>query len=254
MKKVLIIGNGISRLSYQKEIEEFDGERWSCNYSFIDFGHMVTRMNGELKTFKDSVEYREKNGCSYKIIADPKLSPYSDEPYQSDEKYRKDSGTSLVAEALHRGYDVYCVGFDLGGHDVYSPKHNKIGKGGWVTRWRIIIEDFGHDRIHFIGHDHLPFLLSNEPANTYAKKYMKNQSHIPTPEFQEVFKDLDESRLDRVMKYLRFETVVNISKRDYTFRDGLFRSGEKRMMPSGEAEDLTNRYPREFKIMEEKQK
>lgn len=172
VETVLILGNGLSRLAFHEAILAHDGPVWGCNRVFIDYGARLTAIAGHADVMEEARVWREKHGQTYDIFG-------IDEALTCPELYRKDTGSTLVAEALTRGYNVIACGFDLGGADVYSPGHEKKNKTTWVTRWRLIFSKFGPERVTFWGHDHKPFLLSYRPANEYSKAYTRGKAHLP---------------------------------------------------------------------------
>lgn len=90
-----------------------------------------------------------------------------------------DSGTAFVIHAIEEGYDeIYLIGFDLGGKDIYQHKHHLRNKKSWVKNWRYILEKYGLDKVHFIGYDHKKILLSKLPDDYYAKQYMRGKDHL----------------------------------------------------------------------------
>jgi hypothetical protein len=195
LKKVLILGNGKSRLKYKDFVKKWDGEIWACNRAFLELASgdipRINRLTGDSDALVIASEYRQKHGLKFEIYI---RKPFQGEHVRGEKKlftinpkYIKDSGTTWVCQALIEGYDqIYCVGFDLGGPDIYIAQHEKLNKKIWVERWRQIAQDFGLDKIIFVGLDHKPFILSNKPSDTYAKQYMNNNISQPRQ-----FKQLD---------------------------------------------------------------
>jgi hypothetical protein len=142
MKAVLILGNGISRLEFDDKIRAFTGDIWACSRAYIDYGDIISALAGHGDVMQEAKDNRDIHGHKYRIFG-------IDEHYTCFDLFRKDTGTTLVAEALTRGHDVIVCGFDLGGLDLYSPGHEKKNKSTWVQRWRILFREVGHDRITF---------------------------------------------------------------------------------------------------------
>jgi len=224
VKKVLILGNGISRLSYDGFIRSWDGEVWGSNWIFTEYGEILTRLNGHIEPMKAAAEARKKDGHSYQIWGGHlgKLSVV-DKDFTCPHEYRKDSGTTHVAQALHEGFEkIVCCGFDLGGPDVLSPDMAMQDKRSWVRRWRAIANKWGLERIEFIGFDHKPYILSDRPDYEYQNRYKRNRPHIPDADYYQAFEKHTGEKAVRVIgdgdmvkvKYLRgtkvgFETEYN---------------------------------------------
>lgn len=187
MKRVLIIGNGTSRLNYKQFIKNWKDEIWACNRAFKELitGELprLDRLMGDKNALREASDFRRKNKFNFKIYARKQFHANhisGDKEFITiPEKYIKDSGTTFVVQALVEGYDeIVLVGFDLGGPDIYVANHEKRNKKMWVDRWRQIARDFGLDRIIFIGTDHKKFILSKLPADTYLKKYVNGINHL----------------------------------------------------------------------------
>lgn len=238
-------------MSFDKDIRLFSGERWACNYAYTDYGLILNRISGHSEIFPAMAEWREKNNAHFKIMGgESPFKEYVDIPYTCDEKYHKDTGTTLLAQALHEGYDVYCVGYDLGGHDVYSPGLKDQNKASWVKRWRIILRDFGHERVHFLGYDHKQFLLSNKPDNYYAKQYQKKKPHIDSAVYRGVYYTWKQKNIEG----LPMATLINKGKREWElYKKGpKIKSGESITIDEATAKKYAGLYPKEFTFISEK--
>jgi hypothetical protein len=172
-----------------------------------------------------------------------------DEEFTCETIYQKDTGSTLVAEALTRGYDVICVGFDLGGADIYSPGHEKKNKSSWVTRWRLIFTNFDPDRVTFWGYDHKPFILSHRPANEYALKYTRGSAHIPCDIYKKALKDW-KNDYSRVWNNIPLVYLRNVGARDWSFQESPEKllCGERIKIPECVAQKYVSAYKKEFVI------
>jgi len=164
VKEVLILGNGASRIFYRDFINKWEGEMWACNRAYRDFGQDLTRLTGHQKVLAEAEKFRDVNGWKYEIWGGHHGAILSENwhRFSAPVELLKDSGSTLVAQALEEKYDKILVcGFDFGGFDLYSPieKQNKVN---WVQRWRNIALRYGLDSVIFIGYDHKPYLLSGE--------------------------------------------------------------------------------------------
>lgn len=189
--RVLIVGNGISRLAYQAEILAYKGEVWACNYAYKEFPDIITRLTGHDFSLVDAQAYKDEHGSKFDIYSGPIAQKRKEwKLFTCPPQWLRDSGTTMVAQALHEGYDVDLVGFDLGGPDVHALKQYQQDKTSWVRRWAEIVEQWGADRLHFIGYDHLPYLkeviLDPSRAKDYARAYKARRPHIATDEYRKI--------------------------------------------------------------------
>ena len=189
--RVLIVGNGISRLGYEDYIRSYKGEVWACNYAYKEFPDIITRLTGHDFALVDAQAYKDEHGSKFAIYSGPMAGRRPDwKLFTVLPQWLRDSGTTMVAQALHEGHDVDLIGFDLGGADVHAPRQYKQNKTCWVNRWAEIVEAWGADRLHFIGYDHLPYIkaviIDPQRANDYARAYTMRRPHIATPEYKRI--------------------------------------------------------------------
>jgi len=185
IKEVLIVGNGISRLEHQDFIQKWSGEIWACNSAYLEYYNgSLPRLDliiGDISALKEIVEYKKRYGGKYRIFGkNPKAKTLPGvEMIDIPGLFIKDSGSTLVARAIIKGYDkIYVIGFDLGGKDIYVQNHHIKNKEKWVRNWRLIRDELGLDKVIFIGKDHKPFIMSDEPSDYYAKLYLKGINHL----------------------------------------------------------------------------
>jgi hypothetical protein len=249
--KVLILGNGISRALFASAINDWQGEVWGCNRAYLDYGKKLTLIAGHRDVMDDASDYRKLNALSYKIIGSIIEGPI-DCKLTCNVEFRKDTGTTLVAEALTHGYDVELVGFDLGGKDIYSPNHQMFNKTSWVRRWRKLFSVFDSNKVTFWGYDHKPFILSNMPADTYALKYNNSKAHIDNPEYEKLLSVYTDAYYKALWDRLPKVALKNIGKREWTFNcvTELFKPEHIAYVPRGTALKAIADYPRDFIIME----
>jgi len=186
--EVLILGNGISRISFKDLITDWPGEVWGCNRSYLDYPEKLTRLNGHTNVMYEAAEYREKHNLSFDIWGGH-LGPLgaADKGFTCSKRFCKDSGTAMIAQALHEGFNIAACGFDLGGPDLHSPRLGTIAKHNWIKRWRTLLETYGRRRIRFIGYDHLPYLLSGRPPTEYSNCYRAGEPHLYDADYIEVW-------------------------------------------------------------------
>lgn len=251
-ENILILGNGISRLAYESFIMNWNGEMWGCNRAYIDYGKKLTRIAGHSEVMHDAKMYREKKNLKYKIIGGHLgEDPSADFLFTCDKKYQENTGSALAAEALTLGANIIVIGFDMGGKDVYSPAHDVIKKNCWVTRWRWMLQEFGEEKIHFIGHDHKPFLLSNKPASEYWEQYGSGKPHIPGESYEKIHKKWKD--VDRTFEGAERVYLKNIGRREWTIYGKKIKSGDGALFPEGYALKYKRLYPSDFQIKEKEE-
>ncbi len=183
----LILGNGLSRLDHMDFVNRFDGSVYGSNWIFKELVNgslrKLDKINGEYDALEKANEAKTEYGFLYELWGFnpntyhiPGITKYD----KILPQYSSNSGLNWVVKLLmERQVDkIFLVGFDMGGKDLFVPNHDHYDKTDWVRKWRLVLHDFGHDRIQFIGKDHLPFLLSNEDPAKYAKMYLLGEDHI----------------------------------------------------------------------------
>mgnify|MGYP005838820931 CR=1 FL=1 len=187
-KKVLIVGNGTSR--QDPIVSQFvknwtEHELWACNWAFREYeSGELPRLDvlvGDYTALVEAAPFIQERHWKIKIYGKNARS-YSIPGVSQipmDQQFVRDSGTTAVAFALSSKFEeVYIAGFDMGGPDIYQQKHERRNKSIWVDNWRRLNRVFGLDNVSFVGYDHKPFILSDKPADTYAKVYMKGKNHL----------------------------------------------------------------------------
>ena len=194
IRKVLIVGNGISRKD--PDVDKFilnwtDHELWACNWAFkeYDSGELprLDILIGDYTSLVESAPFILERKWKTKIYGKNarSVSINGVQMIPVESKYVRDSGTTLVALALKNKYDeIYIAGFDLGGKDIYQIKHERRNKSIWVENWRRLHKEFegGLQNIKFIGYDHMPYILSEKPSDMYAQVYMRGKNHLGSVE------------------------------------------------------------------------
>jgi hypothetical protein len=240
--KILILGNGISLLSFKDRIRQWCGPIWGCNRIYLDYGDVLTGLHGHIDVMQEARLYRDAYGQKYAILGE-------DEPFQCEEKYRKDTGTMLVAEALTRGYEVELCGFDLGGPDIYSPGHDKKNKTTWVQRWRAILHAFGAEHVTFWGYDHKPFLLSSSPAIEYFRLYGTGKAHIATDAYEKELKAW-KGDYSRIYASIPLALLHNQGDRAYTIESSMeLCGGDSVKLPETLAQKYVDLYRHDLEIL-----
>lgn len=248
-KPILILGNGISRLSFDEQIKSYDGEIWGCNRVYLDYGPYLHRIAGHVECMIEAYNWRKKHGYKYRILGNLSEHTCIDDPLIAPAQYKKDTGTALVAHALTKGHEVIVCGFDLGGLDVYSPGHERLPKNQWVKRWRLLFRRFPERKVTFWGYNHKPFILSGKPDNIYTQKYTTGQPHIPDKDYEKLHSEWSNDNYQRMIGQIPFLMVKNIGAR--TWRATAFphiKPGESKPVIEGMAYRMVEDYPKDFKI------
>lgn len=192
MKEVLILGNGLSRLLYKDFIDQWKGELWGCNGCYTEYGDRLTRLTGHLTECSKALEAKKLNGYTYEILCGKKTLHEGMNPFSFEKKVVGNSGINLVIQAFYEEYDkIYLCGFDLGGADIHSPEHHVQNKQKWIVKFRKFLgsNPDNWDKIVFIGYDHKPYLMSDEPPDKYFKLYSIKQSHIPDEAYKKLLRE-----------------------------------------------------------------
>lgn len=188
-EQVLILGNGISRLLLARRIAAWRGQIWGCNLAYTEpgIGPRLTRLTGHASVMEEAWVYKATHPEVHFEIWGGHQGKAVGRTFTCPGEYRHDSGTTLVAQALHEGYDVAAAGFDIGGPDIHSPRLWEQRKQTWVKRWRQILEHYGWDRVTFWGYDHMPYLKSSASVRRYSERYAAGIAHIPGEEYRRLF-------------------------------------------------------------------
>lgn len=183
MKRVLILGNGLSRLLFHAEIEAYEGEVWGCNFCYLEYPHKLTRLAGHVQTMIAAQALAHETGLSMRVYGGNQGSyPESHCTHTCPPWFYKDSGTTLVADALEEGFELVEVcGFDMGGADVGSPRHWRMNKTSWIGRWRKLYDHYQNRWcVRFWGQDHLPVITTSDGKvlSSYVAAYRSGAPHI----------------------------------------------------------------------------
>ena len=246
MSEVLILGNGISRLTFDRYIKEWRGELWGSNKVYIEYGSQLSRINGHTDVMRDAVQYREENGYRYEVWAGHLGRNLIEgaETFSCPKEFCRDSGSTWLAQALHEGRErILVCGFDFGGHDIHSPEVIETNKTNWVKRWREIARKYTLDRVEFVGYDHKPFILGDEKAAKYWQQYSRGRAHIDDPEYLALVEGLYgiealRPREDKIVKvrYLRGPRVGWETEYKEAVALKLAERGEVEIIPEPEPE------------------
>ncbi len=150
-KSVLILGNGESRIDHEKFIKNWENEIWVCNRCYLEHKNFknFTRMIGDFDPCNKAVIYKQQHNLNFDIYLRYEgwrnRLTYSKQIKKLDvpDKYRADSGSTFVIQAIMEGYEIHVVGMDLGGRDIYVKGLHKEDKSDWVDWWRRVARDYG---------------------------------------------------------------------------------------------------------------
>ncbi len=147
-KKVLILGNGISRREKQNEdfIKNWYEEIWGCNGAYKE-SFPFTRIGLlDKKILKEVLEYKDKNKRTYDVFYKKELKNKTKKFFYAQKG--GNTGYQLILQALYEGFDeIYLLGFDFGGSDIYTETKNG---SVFQKRFKEIIDEFGMNKIYFV--------------------------------------------------------------------------------------------------------
>ena len=115
MKKVLILGNGSSRLRLKKFISEWNDEIWVCNKGYTEAtdNELISRVYSvHSEVVQDAKSFRKNRDLTYAIVGPGEVS--------FKELKGWSSGSQALLDALIENYEITALGFDFGGPDVYQ--------------------------------------------------------------------------------------------------------------------------------------
>ena len=162
--RVLVLGNGKSRLYHDTLIREWAGEVWGCNRVYRDYGPLLSRIaTDSVAMLKELHAHRAETGLDYEIWAWGAVADYgADKRFTSPTWLRSNSGAMLAMQAIEDGYEPILCGFDMGGEDIYLGDLGE--KPGWIGKWSEIVKHYGANAFEFIGRDWLPVFQGEEYA------------------------------------------------------------------------------------------
>jgi|GEM_PF-2203375 len=184
-KRVLLLGNGISRNNFSSIYSIWKGEIWGCNWVYKEYlEKKIPRLDvliGDYVCLKVANQLRKKELKNTLFLGKSQKSiEMGNVEYPKGFKNQfSDSGSALTVHAIESGYEeVYLLGFDLGGRDIYQKRHHLRNKKSWVKSWRKVNKLYGLSNIYFIGYDHKKYIQGTLPEDYYAKLYMRGQDHL----------------------------------------------------------------------------
>lgn len=159
-EKVLILGNGTSRLSCKEYILHWDNEIWACNWAYKESKQYpnITRIG---TVHDDVIEkallFRSNMSADYDIwtvqwvLDNTKIEPLKKSPLIKIFHYKKvkNTGSLMILQGLYEKKDIYLLGFDMGGPDIYQKTDRP--KNSFRKQFIQIIKKFGNENIHFVG-------------------------------------------------------------------------------------------------------
>lgn len=155
MKKVLILGNGSTRLNHRKYISEWEEDIWVCNKAYQEYYKLprmdrVGSVHGEM--ILDAYNFRIKNNLEYELITTYKVQKRIPDKVDKVfyEKRGWSTGNLMIVQALKEEYDLIAlVGFDFGGKDIYQPQ--KLPGDNFRKQFNQIQKEWDTSNIYFHG-------------------------------------------------------------------------------------------------------
>jgi hypothetical protein len=146
MRKILILGNGSSRLNHKDFVTGWDGEIWVCNAAYKEYKDyprldVVGTVHGYF--VKEVYDFKIKNKLSYKILCNELVDNYNDLFLEYN---GWSTGSELINQAFLEGAgQIYVMGFDSfknDGADIYNVK---VFTGNFISQTSIIFNKFKVD-------------------------------------------------------------------------------------------------------------
>lgn len=149
MKKVLIMGNGYSRLHETKYIQDWDGEVWGCNRASSETNKIpsISRVF-TVHEYMYPILLKDRIASDFEIYGKTNK---SNTPYVHicSCTLGYSSGSLAIIQALDEQYDkIVLVGFDFGGKDIYQS-HLLIGDN-FVNQFIWIREHYNMAPVYFL--------------------------------------------------------------------------------------------------------
>ena len=147
--KLLILGNGTSRLNYKEFIKNWEYEIWCCNYAFTEyFNFPKLNLIGTVhfKCYKDAIKFKEEKNLNYIEIV-----------YLNTSKnyLGYSTGNELINEAIIRGYnEIYLLGYDSinnSNKDIYTIPYPYIGN--FKNQLKILLNKYNYLKLNEFNKD-----------------------------------------------------------------------------------------------------
>lgn len=180
--KVLILGNGTTRLLYDDFILHWKEEIWACNWAFKEAKtyNKISRI-GTVHDYViiEALLFQTNNNTNYTIwtlssvLDSTKNDIIKKSPLVKTFIYKKGytTGTLMILQALYEKKDIYLTGFDMGGPDIYQKTDRP--PNAFRRQYQQIIDKFGTEYIHFVGNkpslDSVTYNIKNDRAVDYEE-------------------------------------------------------------------------------------
>ena len=157
-KKVIILGNGFSRLHEEKFIDAWKEDIWGCNHAYKDY-FQFPRLNRIFTVHKELfdtiIQYKKDHELDYIVYgANKDVHENTPDLHACTCALGFSSGSLAIIQALEEKYDEIClVGFDFGGKDVYQT-HLLYG-GNFIIQFQWIRDHYDTSNIYFIPENNL---------------------------------------------------------------------------------------------------
>lgn len=204
MKEVAILGNGISRFNFKKEISEFK-EVWVCNKAVYEIAEIpnikrVYSVHLDLLKFISREPFIKENNI---ILVGPEETKFC---ISFKEKIGWSSGNLAILDALLEGYNkIHLFGFDFGGRDLYQD-HVLIGNN-FKKQYEQILKREDLDAENKL-------ILYQSDKKVVLPKPVKEKSKIPVVDLG--YKLVSHEGLEKIIKRLSFTGGI-IQGRDASF-------------------------------------
>lgn len=133
--KVLILGNGKSRLKLKDFIKNWKDEIWVCNKGYLESLSLsnITRVYSvHPEVIQDAQKYKDDNNLIFNVHGPGGV------PFLKNKGWS--SGSQALLDALLEKRDISVVGFDFGGPDVYQPL--PVNGSNFIRQSEILKKEF----------------------------------------------------------------------------------------------------------------
>ncbi len=134
--KLLILGNGISRLNYKEFITLWKNEIWGCNSINLEIQNIPQlKLIGTVHDYYYDVlkEFKEQNNLNFEILGTKQFKQYNGYC----------TGNELIREALLRNYtEIYLLGFDSINNSNFDIYMKTVVISNFTNQLNLLIKEY----------------------------------------------------------------------------------------------------------------
>lgn len=145
MSSVLILGNGVSRLTEKSYIDNWKGELWACNFAFKEYmflPHIDRLGSAHREVLEEAIQFRRDHGLDFRLFSYIKMTEV--EPFACAKGWS--TGSLMLQQAMYENFDkIVLAGFDMGGPDIYNPANSG---SNFRKQFNTIMKEFGFGKVY----------------------------------------------------------------------------------------------------------